>query len=39
MGGFSSEMIRIRPRRIIAWNLDGPGPNFRDVAPHTGSDM
>lgn len=29
--GFSNEVIRVHPRRIIAWNVDGPGPNFRDV--------
>jgi pyridoxamine 5'-phosphate oxidase family protein len=31
MQGFSHEVIRIHPRRVIAWNLDGPGPNIRDV--------
>jgi pyridoxamine 5'-phosphate oxidase family protein len=31
MQGFSNDVIRIHPRRVIAWNLDGPGPNNRDV--------
>ena len=31
MQGFTREVIRIHPRRVIAWNLDGPGPNIRDV--------
>ena len=31
MQGFSREVIRIHPRRVIAWNLDGPGPNISDV--------
>jgi len=31
MDGFTNDVIRIRPRRIVAWNLDGPGPNIRDV--------
>jgi pyridoxamine 5'-phosphate oxidase family protein len=31
MSGFSNEFVRIHPRRIIAWNLDGPGPNIRDI--------
>ena len=31
MQGFSHEVVRIHPRRVIAWNLDGPGPNIRDV--------
>jgi pyridoxamine 5'-phosphate oxidase family protein len=29
--GFSSELVRIHPARVIAWNIDGPGPNRRDV--------
>jgi NADPH:quinone reductase len=29
--GFTNDIIRIHPRRIVAWNLDGPGPNIRDV--------
>ncbi|HEX6447082.1 MAG TPA: PPOX class F420-dependent oxidoreductase [Streptosporangiales bacterium] len=29
--GFSNETMRIHPRRILAWNLDGPGYNIRDV--------
>jgi pyridoxamine 5'-phosphate oxidase family protein len=31
MDGFSDDLIRIHPRRLVAWNLDGPGPNIRDV--------
>ena len=31
MPGFSKDVIRIHPRRVIAWNLDGPGPNNPDV--------
>jgi NADPH2:quinone reductase len=31
MHGFSNDVIRIHPRRVIAWNIDGPGPNVRDV--------
>jgi pyridoxamine 5'-phosphate oxidase family protein len=29
--GFSTDVLRIHPRRIVAWNLDGPGTNHRDV--------
>lgn len=29
--GFSGEAMRIHPRRIVAWNLDGPGYNSRNV--------
>jgi NADPH:quinone reductase len=32
MQGFTNDVIRIHPRRIVAWNLDGPGPNTRDAA-------
>lgn len=32
MDGFTDEVIRIHPRRVVAWNLDGPGTNARDVA-------
>jgi pyridoxamine 5'-phosphate oxidase family protein len=32
MKGFSTDLIRIHPRRVIAWNLDGPGRNARDTA-------
>jgi pyridoxamine 5'-phosphate oxidase family protein len=32
LDGFSNELLRIRARRVIAWNLDGPGTNARDVA-------
>ncbi|MCW2915147.1 MAG: hypothetical protein JWN52_3215 [Actinomycetia bacterium] len=28
---FSNEVLRIHPRRIIAWNIDGPGTNARNV--------
>jgi NADPH:quinone reductase len=31
MPGFTNDVIRIHPRRIVVWNLDGPGPNNRDV--------
>ncbi|HEX2313262.1 MAG TPA: PPOX class F420-dependent oxidoreductase [Thermomonospora sp.] len=31
--GFTKDVIRVHARRIVAWNIDGPGPNFRDVAP------
>lgn len=31
--GFSNEVLRIHPRRIVAWNLDGPGRNSRDIPP------
>jgi pyridoxamine 5'-phosphate oxidase family protein len=31
MSGFSNDMIRVHPHRIIAWNLEGPGANTRDV--------
>jgi pyridoxamine 5'-phosphate oxidase family protein len=36
MDGFSRELIRVHPRRVIAWNLDGPGYNTRNVSagPH-----
>jgi len=33
MEGFSNDLLRLHPRRIIAWNLDVPGNNNRDVAP------
>ncbi|MBA9004822.1 PPOX class F420-dependent oxidoreductase [Thermomonospora cellulosilytica] len=29
--GFTKDVLRIHPRRIVAWNIDGPGPNIRDV--------
>ncbi|MQA85597.1 MAG: PPOX class F420-dependent oxidoreductase [Streptosporangiales bacterium] len=31
MEGFCREVIRIHPRRVIAWNVDGPGKNARNV--------
>jgi pyridoxamine 5'-phosphate oxidase family protein len=37
MEGFSNEVLRIYPRRIIAWNLDGPGYNTRTVARGAGT--
>ncbi len=30
---FSTDILRIHPHKIIAWNLDGPGYNTRPVAP------
>jgi pyridoxamine 5'-phosphate oxidase family protein len=33
MEGFSRDLVRIHPRRVIAWNLDGPGGNARNVSP------
>lgn len=33
MEEFSTELLRIHPRRIIAWNLDGPGYNARNATP------
>ena len=32
-GGLSGDIIRIAPRRIIAWGLDGAGTTARDVDP------
>lgn len=29
--GFSAEVLRIRPRRILSWNVEGPGTNNRSV--------
>jgi pyridoxamine 5'-phosphate oxidase family protein len=29
--GFSDDALRIHPRRIVAWNIDGPGYNIRDA--------
>lgn len=29
--GFAVEVLRIHPRRVLAWNLDGPGYNVRDA--------
>jgi pyridoxamine 5'-phosphate oxidase family protein len=31
MWAFTKELIRTHARRIIAWNLDGPGYNARNV--------
>ena len=33
MDGFSEERLRLRPHRIVAWNLGAPGTNARDVVP------
>lgn len=30
--GFSRHVLRINPRRILSWNVDGPGRNSRTVA-------
>ena len=30
---FSNDVLRVRPHKIIAWNLDGPGHTTRVVAP------
>lgn len=32
MEGFSHDLIVIRPRRIVAWNIDGPSYSARNVA-------
>ena len=29
--GFSNEVLRIWPRRILSWNVDGPGSRSRDI--------
>jgi pyridoxamine 5'-phosphate oxidase family protein len=29
--GFSHDVLRIHPRRILAWNVNAPGYNNRDV--------
>ncbi|MFC4943536.1 PPOX class F420-dependent oxidoreductase [Pseudonocardia sp. GCM10023141] len=29
--GFGNDLLRIHPRRIVAWNIDGPGSNIRTV--------
>jgi pyridoxamine 5'-phosphate oxidase family protein len=34
MEGFSNEVLRLHPRRIVAWNIDAPGNNNRNVEPH-----
>jgi pyridoxamine 5'-phosphate oxidase family protein len=34
VAGFSGDTIRIRPRRIIAWNLGGLGPASPGLPPH-----
>jgi pyridoxamine 5'-phosphate oxidase family protein len=32
MPGFSRDVLRVRARKIIAWNLDGPSYNTRLIA-------
>lgn len=32
--GFSNDVLRIHPRRILAWNVGAPGGNNRDVVSH-----
>lgn len=32
MSGFTNDLIRIHPRRVIAWNLDGPRRHARSVS-------
>jgi pyridoxamine 5'-phosphate oxidase family protein len=34
MEGFTDDLLRIHPRRIVAWNLEAPGSNNRDVVPN-----
>jgi len=34
MEGFTDEVLRLHPSRIVAWNIDAPGSNNRDVTPH-----
>jgi pyridoxamine 5'-phosphate oxidase family protein len=31
--GFTNDVLRIRPRRVLGWNVDGPGRHSRDVRP------
>lgn len=31
MEGFSNDLLRIHPRRVVAWNIDAPGSNNRNV--------
>jgi pyridoxamine 5'-phosphate oxidase family protein len=37
MAGFSNDVLRLHPRRIVAWNIDEPGSNRRNVTPAPGS--
>jgi pyridoxamine 5'-phosphate oxidase family protein len=37
MDGFSNDLLRIHPRRIVAWNLDAPGSNIRNVSNDNGT--
>ena len=37
MDGFSNEVIRIVPRRIISWNVDRPGMKARNVTHDAGA--
>ena len=32
--GFSNDVLRIHPRRILAWNVGEPGSNNRNVVSH-----
>lgn len=34
--GFNNEVLRLHPRRIVAWNIDAPGSNNRNVTPRDG---
>jgi pyridoxamine 5'-phosphate oxidase family protein len=34
VAAFSNETLRIHPRRIIAWNIDEPGPASPGRLPH-----
>ena len=31
--GWPHDLLSLHPRRIVAWNLDAPGSNNRDIAP------
>ena len=32
--GFSNDVLRIHPRRVLAWNVESPGSNNRNVGSH-----
>ena len=38
-GGLSGDIIRIAPRRIVAWGLDGEGTSARDCEDSAGEDL
>jgi pyridoxamine 5'-phosphate oxidase family protein len=38
-GGLSGDIIRIVPRRIVAWGLDGEGTSARDCEYPAGDDL